>query len=358
MKRILLSASALALGATAAAAGGIERSSQSVAILFEKGSYAEFSLGLANPDVKGRFAGTVPSGDVGMGYGTFSLGYKQAMSENLDFAVIVDQPVGANVSYSDASPFYPYAGSNAHVRSLAVTGLLRYRLENNVSFIGGIRAEKVSGDVHLHIGATLPSYDLKAKADTRFGYVLGVAWEKPEIAARIALTYNSAMKHSFDTVETGLAPVALNGKMDVEIPQSVNLEFQTGIAADTLLFGSIRWSEWTAFNITPQFLAMPIVSYSDNVITYNLGVGRKFNDNWSAAVTFGYEDPTGTPVGNLGPHDGYKSVGLGVTYTHDNMKITAGVRYVDVGDATTSTIGARFTGNHAVGAGIKVGFTF
>lgn len=53
MKKILMTASALALGATAATAGGIERSSQSTAILFEKGNYAELNFGGFSPDVSG-----------------------------------------------------------------------------------------------------------------------------------------------------------------------------------------------------------------------------------------------------------------------------------------------------------------
>jgi hypothetical protein len=40
------------------------------------------------------------------------------------------------------------------------------------------------------------------------------------------------------------------------------------------------------------------------------------------------------------------------------MKITAGVRYVDLGDATTETIGSTFSGNSALALGLKVSFSF
>ncbi|KAB2882610.1 MAG: hypothetical protein F9K34_14020 [Albidovulum sp.] len=364
MGRVLVTAGAFAVGATSAFAGGIERSAQSVAPLFEPGHYFEFSLGTFNPGVSGDgtgfFAGT-SSGDMAPDYQTFSFAYKRALNEKLDLAVIVDQPVGADVSYPAASAPYPFAGSTAEVRSTAVTGLLRYKLPSNFSVYGGLRAEAVKGNVNIIAPVLTPAftnYRLNADTDYRLGYVVGVAWEKPEIAARIALTYNSAIKHTFDTVETGLAPIALAGEMDVEIPQSVNLEFQTGIAADTLLFGSIRWVDWTVFDITPQFLATPIVSYTDDVITYNLGVGRKFSEQWSGAVILGYEKTNGTPVGNLGPTDGYKSIALAATYTVDNVKITGGIRYVDIGEATTSTIGSSFTDNSGVGLGLRVAYSF
>jgi long-chain fatty acid transport protein len=39
------------------------------------------------------------------------------------------------------------------------------------------------------------------------------------------------------------------------------------------------------------------------------------------------------------------------------MKITGGIRYVDIGDATTS-IGAEFENNSGVGVGVRIGYTF
>ena len=107
---------------------------------------------------------------------------------------------------------------------------------------------------------------------------------------------------------------------------------------------------------------MALVSYDGDYTTYTLGVGRKFSDNWSGAVTLGYEKPLGGFSSNLGPSDGQKSVGIGATYTMDNMKITGGVRYVDIGDTQTTLGGgvpsANFNGNSAVAFGLKVSYSF
>ncbi|MCA0272491.1 MAG: outer membrane protein transport protein [Proteobacteria bacterium] len=361
MGRVLFSVSVLALSTSSALAGGIERSTQSVAPLFEPGEYMEFSFGSFDPSVSGVFGGGLSSGDMAGSYGTYSFAYKRALNDQLDAAIIVDQPVGADVDYPASSAPYPFAGSNAEVRSTAVTGLLRYKMPSNFSVYGGLRVESVKGNVQIIAPALSPAftnYQLDADKDWSLGYVVGVAWEKPEIAARVALTYNSAIKHTLDTTETGLAPIALNGTLDVEIPQSVNLEFQTGIAKDTLVFGSVRWVDWTAFNITPQFLGQPIVSNDDDTFSTSLGIGRRFNENWSGAIILGYEKTQGTPVGNLGPTDGYKSIGIAATYTMDNIKITGGVRYVDIGDATTSTIGSNFNDNDGIGVGFRVAYSF
>jgi long-chain fatty acid transport protein len=352
MKRVLLATSAMIAAASGVQAGGVERSSQSVAILFEQGRYAELSFGRFAPDVSGTLG--VSSGDMAPSYNSWSLGYKMDIGDRMAFAMILDQPIGADIDYPGTlgPGSYPLAGSKAKLSSSAITALLRYKFDNNVSVYGGLRYETVHGEVSLPVVA---GYTLDTNYDSELGYLVGVAWEKPEIAARVALTYNSAITHSLDSVEFG----ATTPGFDTEIPQSINLEFQTGIAKDTLLFGSIRWQEWTAFVIDPPAypLPVPLVDYASDRVTYNLGIGRRFNDRWSGAVTVGYEKPDGQPTGNLGPTDGMKSIGLAATYTKENIKITGGVRYVDIGDATT-TLPAEFTNNSGVGFGIRVGYSF
>lgn len=356
MKRILLATSAIFAAATGAYAGGVERSAQSVAILFEQGRYAELSFGRFAPDVSGvsPLSPGNSSGDMAGDYNSWSLGYKMDIGERMAFAVVLDQPIGANVNYP-AATLYPLRGSTAELSSSAVTALLKYRFDNNVSVYGGLRYETVHGEVSL---PSVGAYTLDTNYDNELGYVVGVAWEKPEIAARVALTYNSAITHSLESTERGTATAGF----ETEVPQSVNLEFQTGVAKDTLLFGSIRWVDWTAFIIDPPAYPAPLgnlVDYASDRVTYNLGIGRRFNENWAGAITLGYEKSDGSRTGNLGPTDGFASIGLAATYTLDNMKITGGIRYVELGDATTNpAVSGVFTGNSGVGVGIKVGYTF
>lgn len=365
MKHILMTASALALGATAATAGGIERSSQSVAILFEQGNYAEFNLGGFQPDVSGTVAGVLNSGDMAGNFGTYSLGYKRALTEKLDAAIVIENAIGANVDYG-AGTGYPIAGSTATISNVSVTGMLRYKLPENFSVYGGVRVLRTKGQVSL---PAVMSYRMTADAETDAGYLIGVAWEKPEIAARVALTYNSKITHGFTAHESFTHPLygLLNydTTFDTTIPESVNLEFQTGIAADTLVFGSVRWVHWKQFDITPSVYSTTLgqgalVDYTENTTSYSLGLGRKFSDKWSGAVVLGYEKHTGTPTGNLGPTDGYKSIAFAATYkATDNIKITGGLRYVDIGDATTNPpVNGKFSDNSGWGAGIRVGISF
>ena len=364
MKHLFLGVSVCALGAGSAMAGGVERSIPSVGLLFQPGQYTELTFSSVNPEVSGAGAGPftgLKSGDMAGSYSTFSLGYKQALNDKLDLAITIDQPIGVSVNYPAANAPYPFAGSTASIKSTAVTALLRYKLPSNFSVYGGVKLEQVEGDVRIIAPLLSPAftnYRMIGDRDQSMGYVVGAAWEKPEIAARVALTYASKIDHTLDTHETGLAPISLPGKMKVEVPASLTLDFQSGVAANTLVFGSIRWVDWTKFAIIPPVLNTSIADYSNDVVTMTLGVGHKFTDNWSGAVIMSYEKHNGDPVGNLGPTDGMRSVALAASYQMDHVKITGGVSYIEIGDATTRSIGSKFTGGKGVGVGLRIGYAF
>lgn len=374
MHRILLTTTACICAASAASAAGIERAPFSPAILFEDGNYTEFSLGYVRPEVDGTF--TVPagpaaglglgSGDVAGDYFSFGAAVKGQIDENWSWALLVDNGYGADVDYSDADTGYPLAGLTAEVNSVGLTGLVMYTTANNLSFYGGLRYETLEGVVNdLLVDAnpdpavtTLVPYDLSTDTSKELGYVLGVAWEKPEIAARVALTYMSARDHELAGSETINGASVGTNTFTTTIPQSVTLDFQTGVAADTLVFGSVKWTEWSEFDITPVVLGNPLVAYQDDVWGVTLGVGRRFNETWSGAITLGHETGTGQPSGNLGPTEGQSSIGLGVTYTDGPMKVTTGIRYIALGDTTTQVIGAEFEDNSAIAAGVRIGYSF
>ena len=323
-------------GASAALAGGFERAGQSVNFMFEKGSYAELSFSYVMPDLRRN-----PDvfGDVAGDYFSVGAAFKKDLSDKLSLGISVDQPYGANVSY------LPVATIEANLSSTSINALARYKLTPAFSVHGGLSYVTMGGDLRLPAiaGGTPILFD----SDSDVAYSLGAAFEKPEIALRVAVTYFSGTNHSL-TANLPIAPNTINP------PQAVNLDFQTGVAKDTLVFGQVRWADWSGTSIVVA--GADIVTYDNDVFTYTLGVGRKFNENWSGALTVGYERAQGGIASALSPSDGYLSLGLGGSYTKDNMKISGGLRYVAVGDAVAST--GSFENNSALGVGIKVGWTF
>ena len=372
MKRILMTSAATVALAGTAQAGGIDRSGQGLGPLFEDGRYLELSFGHVSPSIDGRDVAGQPTGGVVGNYTQWSLAYKYDVNDKLSFALIVDKPFGADVSYPVNTVTVPLAdvldGTSAKAATTAVTGILRYKFDGGFSVHGGLRAQRAEGEITLNGAAYggpppggLSGYNVKLASDVAPGYLVGVAYEKPEIALRVALTYNSAITHKFDTTQNFAAGVSIT---EVELPQSVNLDFQSGVAKDTLVFGQIRWVDWSSFLIDPVgFPGNGLVELEDTT-TYTLGVGRRFNDKWAGSISVNYE-PGGSDdlVSPLAPTNGRKGVTVGVAYTEGNMKISMGINYTKVGDArpetgTPDTARASMTDNDVLGVGVKVGWQF
>lgn len=389
MKNILAGASLLALTALSAQAGGIDRSGQSMSVIFKKGNYAELSFGTVSPDVSGVQVVTFPaslggsvagsrSGDMTNRYIQAGAAVKHDYGDNFSVALIFDQPFGADVEYGTGTGYFA-SGAYAKLQSEAITTVARYKFNENFSVHGGIRYQRLKADALIPY-ITLPvgplagtAYSVNGGRDDGWGYLVGAAYERPEIAMRVALTYNSTIRHELDTTESSAIGLANTSTTKIDTPESLNLEFQTGIAQNTLVFGSVRWVNWSDFEIRPADYdsltgtlasgpGVALVSYEDDTISYNLGVGRRFNDTWAGSVSVGYEPANNNLASNLGPTDGNWSLGVGASYRQGKTEISGGVRYIRIGDAETGvgpfSPATSFKDNEAIGVGFKVAVNF
>jgi long-subunit fatty acid transport protein len=384
MKRTLINIAILStiLGTGMAQAGGFDVSGQDTSIILKEGNLLEITSVSVTPSVTGAYSNVLSGGvvsDVAPDYSFTNLAFRTDISEGISLAVVKDQPYGAKVNWTDgeareSNGAVSYNGVKADIKSDATTLLMSYDVQNNVTVYGGIKSQSISATNSNPVAAY---YTISSNTDSSIGYVLGAAVEKPEIAMRISLTYHSKVGHDLDIVETNLAGVAAlpsphSTTMSFETPEAFNLDFQTGIAQNTLLFGTIRHVKWTQFELRPTIYngltgGSALKDYDNNVTTYSLGLGRKLNDQWSAAVTYGTEAATGEYGSALGPTDGYKKVGVGVTYTGEKMSVTLGVQKAKLGGtiipektmSTGSTISSvNFTGNTTLVTALKVGYKF
>lgn len=338
MNKLTLTTAAMLTAASTGAYAGIDRSGQDIGILFEQGNYAKFTFANVDPKITSTPTGTTQSA---VPFTTFSLGYKTQINDQLSFALLWDQPYGADIQYVDG----PAAGGFAFIDSTQVSGILRYQLGNGFSVHGGVFAQKISGRVLSTPGL------LNATSDTKLGGIAGVAYEKPEIAMRLALTYFSGVNYDL-TGTHNFAPTTGT----VSMPEAFNLDFQTGIAPNTLLFGSVRHAKYAGISLrTGPGGAVNWVDFPDDVTSYELGVGRKLNDQWSVAATLGYSDGAQTGTTFLAPAGAATSIGVGATYTTGDVKISGGLRYTKFDRKTI--FGAPLDGN-ALTAGLSIGIAF
>lgn len=363
----LFGLAAMAFMSTAAWAGGIDRSGQGLGGLFESGNYLEASLSHAMPRVEGADVLGGSTGNVAGNFYLPSFSIKFDANDTLSLGLIVDQTYGADILYGEGARLL--GGTRVEVASYAMLGLVRYRLNDYFSLHGGWRTQNSSALVRLKGLAYGPvnGYEVKLHADTAAAPVAGMAFEYPVMALRLVATYHHAIKHQFNTNES--APLSvLNGSSTTEIstPRAVNIDFQTGVAESTLIFGRLRWVKWSEFRVDPAlFMALTGEGLIElkSTRTWTLGIAHQFTKQWGSALSFDYEkkgDPLNSP---LAPVNGRSGVMLAAIYSQDRIRVSAGVSYTRLGDAkletgTPDVHRATMSGNSTIGLGVKVGWAF
>jgi long-chain fatty acid transport protein len=368
MRKLLLTTSCLLGAPLAAHAGALEKSGQPVTRLFEKGDIVQVELGYGMPDVTGVDSNGVESGDVAEDFLRTGGGIKKDLNEKWSAALIVDELYEADLFYIRGS--LAFGGTLADIDSTEMTGLVRYRLNERFSVHGGLRLGRFGGDV-ASVGSAygpLSGYSFEGDDAWGLGYVVGGAFEIPEKALRVALTYGSSFDFELDSTETFPATVGgmvVHGTTTVKMPQSVNLDVQTGIAPKTLLSGGVRWTNYEGWTVdAPGLEAAAGVSLTDkdyNIWNYRLQLGRQLTPHWGAAVQASYEPSIDKPLGPLNPTDGSVGLGVATSYTMDSgVRIGGGVEYRWLGDSTVqgALASADFEGNHALGVGMQISVPF
>ena len=339
------------------------------------GTTAHLGFSSVTPSVSGAYVSPLTAfgastKNMAESYTTLNFALKMDFNDKFSGALMMNQPYGADARYTGGA----YTGLEAHWKSNEIAAILKYRLNDNMSVYGGLR--NVTSEAEIAIPALLlggSSYQAVADSNSQMGYLIVAAYEKPEIALRASLTYQSAITHDFatselfsggggeDTKAAAPIPGGINTVTNITLPQSLTLDVQSGIAANTLLFGSVKWSGWSKWHVDPAVYrgatGQEVTGFDNDVITYQLGIGRKINDNLSVFARLGYEAATGGEASRLSPTDGMQSIGVGGSWTKNNMKVTGGVEYVKLGDAVDGS-GTRFSGNSAVGVGLSVDFAF
>jgi long-subunit fatty acid transport protein len=186
------------------------------------------------------------------------------------------------------------------------------------------------------------------------GTVFGVAYEVPEIALRVSLVTEGDIALSIPTTTGG--GVAANGNSVASIGDATTLSFQTGIAENTLLFGSVRQSNWADNQISVPTAAGPaqVSSFKDGE-NFTIGIGRKFSDKLSASLSYYFSDGDGNGASELSPYGDTKTISLGTKYSlNEATDVSFGLSQSERGDATTGNYSAKLSGSSVTSFGVKL----
>ena len=308
-------------------------------------------------------------------------------SGNLQGAALA-QAQGQLIGLQAAQALANTAGqeTQVEVRTENVTGILGVKLGQNKAFqvYGGPVIQQVQADVALRGTAygAASGYTAHISSDQDYGWLAGIAYSKPEIALKAALTYRSEIEHTADAFETfpvaaaassGVLPINSSGTIDITTPESVNFDFQTGINPTTLATAKVRWVPWSDFAIIPSLYndvskistqddkGLPLVSYDDDQWQVELGLAKRLAPALAISGNIGWDSGAGNPVTSLGPIEGYYSAGLGAKYNvTENWAVSAGGKYLWFGDAKgqipSKVTVSDFESNDGYVLGVKVSY--
>jgi long-chain fatty acid transport protein len=429
--------------ASVASAAGLDRSGQDVTAFFQDGTYAEAVYTYIDADVSGYDSANVnpgqndyergdKTGDIAESYDFFRYGVKTDINDTFSVGVLYDEPFGAAAEYTQsnfvasnnpqasggelvgdgvdpqtagaiASAESATAGENTkvEVRSQSLTGLLGAKFGANKEFqvYGGPVAQRIEANVKLRGLAYGPAtgYTSNNNPDMDYGYIAGIAYSKPEIALKAALTYRSEIDHDIDISENypiagilaqgaalqqgatpaqaaaiGAAAANRNSNYEMTTPKSVNFDFQTGINPTTLATAKVRWVPWGDFAITPPLYnevsknaarpdGLNLVDYDDDQWQVELGLAKRLAQALAVSGTVGWDSGAGDPTTSLGPIEGYYSVGLGAKYNvTPEWAVSVGGKYLWFGDAKgrlpSGKIVGDFQDNDGYIAGLKLSY--
>lgn len=403
LKKLTVAITAFTIASVASAAG-LDRSGQDITAFLQDGLYAEASYTYLDADVTGTDASGHSIDDIAESYDFFRYGVKADINDTFSVGVLYDEPFGASADYRgnnnfvDQNPNSPRngEGTNVEVRTESITGIVGAKLGANKNFqlYGGPVAQRVQADVKLRGLSYGPAngYTTHVSADQDYGWLAGVAYSKPEIALKAALTYRSEIEHNSQASESyplatkiggSIPPVAggpfafpTNRSSDIEIttPKSVNFDFQTGINPTTLATAKVRWVPWSDFAIVPSLYnevstanpayrpdGLPLVSYDKDQWVVELGLAKRLTPALAVTGNIGWDSGAGDPVTSLGPIEGYYSAGLGAKYNvTENWAISAGGKYLWFGDAQgqipSKNIVGDFEDNDGYALGLKLSY--
>ncbi|MDN3705518.1 hypothetical protein QWY83_14205 [Marivivens donghaensis] len=358
----------------------MEKTALSTAFLFESGNYAELSFQSSDYDVSSSSGGDVSViGDLQ----TTNFALKFDIDDKISFGISrylqssidVNYPsnwvsgtqitVAPGVSIPQAQ-FLP----SADLKIDATAALIKYRFNENFSLTGGVKLSTVR-DASLSIPFT--GTNVSVAGDSETSYIYGLAYERPEIALRVELIREEEV--GFSLTPTGTFANETATGTEASLPTYTSLNVQSGIAPDTLAFFSARRADWASHQVilshdatTP--LTAAISSFSDTT-TYSVGIGRKLSDTLSASLAYNWEEGSGPNSGpnstsSLSITDGYRGISAGIKYTYDNITISGGVNYTQLGDTIVNQnslagpvlTNAPFNDNTVTSVGLRIGYHF
>lgn len=427
MKHPLIKISALSaaiVAATPAMAGGFDNSSRSFDIIYGDNNVITTSYGQTSAPMKAKIqqeagsSSVVNSGEIVDDFKRPQLGVRYHLAENITCATQYEIPFKAGVAYNDDSLAYVDSQNSAKSApistsydSKSLTVACGYDLalsKGSMKFFGGPKIQEINGsfdeDITPFNSAANDNLIVELDGGTEVGYILGLAYEIPEIALRASILYHSQIDYTGTGTNKTFLPLsqlsALGANLPDQIvttdartktftPQTVELGLQSGIAENTLAFLKLRWSEYsklTSLNIKgdesvqvldgsgnpnatlgqlnqvakangitslDELINPEVDMFSNDTLDYSFGLGHRLSDKLTLGTSFSGSVKMGgkssdTPVGADStslrlPGDTSHTISIGGEYAViPKLKVSGGLGYTFVDEYRVETVSGSY----------------
>ena len=380
MKFKLLVAS-VALATAQVQAGGFENARLDTSFMYDEGNLVSFGSVRKDFTVNGSSFGTTGSliGD----RNASNLSARYEVNDQLSFGLTSYDSGAIHINYQGAggSALVNARGPKVDLTADSVALLSRYALSEGLSITAGARYDKfrvTNADIFkLTIASANPALlathvSPQVSSETDLVPVAALAYQIPDIALRAELLYQGRsyveMPTTCSLAALGQActpsPVSTGG-----LAEYLTLNFQTGIMEDTLLLASIHKGKWSKSQLSvadtenPALLQDgPTSAFSDST-EYSVGLARKINDSLAVSASYNWEKAgSGTTTSLFTINDGYKGITLGARYVIEDLELSVGYNYTELGDVNYSNTSGSLTNelrdNKVQAIGAKVAFRF
>ncbi|KZK99224.1 outer membrane protein transport protein [Pseudovibrio sp. Ad26] len=283
--------------------------------------------------------------DIAPNIAVFSGAVKVELLDNLDLYARLNQPYLIR-----EQPGFDWNGRFAigetNADALGFDAMLSYKHEvsegNFVRVFGGLRSvtvdyEQLSKTDASALGFGELDTEINVDSEREYGFRIGAAFEKPEIALRALVAYESAIDVELDGALSIQNLGSHNSVAKATLPQSIEAKIQTGIAPKWLATVGVKWTDWSVLNelavdVDAPGGALPLgavphkvvrhLGYSDGWIV-EAGVGHQLTEKLSLGSSVTWDKGIG------GPYSDTYSLSLGGSYDlAENVKFTLGGRAI------------------------------
>ena len=238
----------------------------------------------------------------GIAYGIGGLFYERLeYNQSRDFRVLPGNPLGAVAESRisvDSEDIGFRIGAAYEIPDIALRASLMYRSETNHDVEGTFSDTPFQG---IFGGRALALGDAANQLATAAANAQ--AGGNAQLAAELAAQANALGSQA---MEQGALAIGAGGQQNAgafgsaTLPQQIELSVRSGINPSTLLFGSVKWTEWSSIqqiDLNDTISNAPFTNFQgffEDGFTVTVGVGRKINEELSGSLAFTWDEGVGT----------------------------------------------------------------